>query len=100
MKQELLRNKSIAYENKTANGIRALMKQDCLYSLGKKKDIVHTISFLKSYSATPETARSTFPERRQEVHTYIFFVPPSTLTLTDFTFAFHILLDLLCEWLT
>ena len=100
MKQELLRNKSIAYENKTADGIRSLMKQDCLYSLGKKKDIVYTISFLKSYSATPDTARSTFPERRQEVHTYIFFVPPSTLTLTDFTFAFHILLDLLCEWLT
>ena len=76
------------------------MKYDSLYSLGKKKDIAHTISFLTSYSATPDTARSTFPERRQEVHTYILFVQPSTLTLTDFTFAFHILFDLLCEWLT
>mgnify|MGYP006956715382 FL=1 len=45
-------------------------------------------------------ARSTKPERRHEVHTYIFLDPPSVLTLTDLTLAFHILLDLLCEWLT
>ena len=42
-------------------------------------------------------ARSTKPDFRQEVHTYIFFDPPSVLTLTDFTFDFHILLDLLWE---
>ena len=45
-------------------------------------------------------ARSTKPERRHEVHTYIFLDPPSVLTLTDLTLAFHILLDLLWEWLT
>ena len=45
-------------------------------------------------------ALSTRPERRQEVHTYIFFAPPLTLTLTDFTLAFQIALDLLWEWLT
>ena len=45
-------------------------------------------------------ALSTKPERRQEVHTYIFFAPPLTLTLTDFTLAFQIELDLLWEWLT
>ncbi len=45
-------------------------------------------------------ALSTKPERRQEVHTYIFFVPPFTFTLTDLTFAFQIALDLLWEWLT
>lgn len=45
-------------------------------------------------------ALSTKPERRQEVHTYIFLAAPLTLTLTDFTFAFQIALDLLWEWLT
>lgn len=40
-------------------------------------------------------ARSTLPERRQEVQTYIFFVPPFTFTLTDLRFDFHILLLLL-----
>ena len=42
-------------------------------------------------------ARSTFPDLKQEVHTYIFLAPFSVLTLTDFTFDFHILLDLLWE---
>ena len=43
-------------------------------------------------------ALSTFPDLRQEVHTYIFFAPPvAVLTFTDFTFDFHILLDLLWE---
>ena len=42
-------------------------------------------------------ARSTFPDLRQEVHTYIFCGTPFTFTLTDFTFDFHILLVLLCE---
>ena len=45
-------------------------------------------------------ARSTKPERRHEVHTYIFLDPPSVLTLTDLTLDFHILLDLIWEWLT
>ena len=45
-------------------------------------------------------ALSTKPDLKQEVHTYILWVPPFTLTLTDFTFAFHILLDRLWEWLT
>ena len=45
-------------------------------------------------------ALSTKPERKQEVHTYIFLAPPLTLTLTDLTFAFQIALDLLWEWLT
>ena len=45
-------------------------------------------------------ARSTAPERKHPVHTGIFFVPPLTLTLTDLMFGFHILLLLLCEWLT
>jgi hypothetical protein len=45
-------------------------------------------------------ALSTKPERKQEVHTYIFLAPPFTLTLTDLTFAFQIALDLLWEWLT
>lgn len=40
-------------------------------------------------------ARSTLPERRQEVQTYIFFVPPFTFTLTDLRLDFHILLLLL-----
>ena len=40
-------------------------------------------------------ALSTFPDLKQEVHTYIFFVAPLTLTLTDLTLEFQILLDLL-----
>ena len=42
-------------------------------------------------------ALSTLSERKHEVHTYIFFVPPFTLTRTDLMLDFHILLDLLCE---
>ena len=45
-------------------------------------------------------ALSTNPERKQDVHTYIFFTPPFTLTLTDLMFALQIALDLLWEWLT
>ena len=48
----------------------------------------------------PDQALSTFPERRQEVHTYILFVWPFCLTLTDLMFGFQTLFDLLCEWLT
>ena len=40
-------------------------------------------------------ALSTNPDRRQEVHTCIVFAAPFTLTLTDFTLDFHILLDIL-----
>ena len=59
----------------------------------------------KRVSRSPDThhfpyARSTFPDLRQEVQTYIFLAAPLTLTLTDFTLDFHILLDLLWEWLT
>lgn len=35
-------------------------------------------------------ARSTRPDLRQDVHTYIFFEPPSVFTRTDFMFDFHI----------
>ncbi len=49
----------------------------------------------RSLSLIFHYALSTKPERKQEVHTYILWVPPLTLTLTDFTFAFHILLALL-----
>ena len=42
-------------------------------------------------------ALSTFPDLKQEVHTYIFFAPPFTFTFTDFTLDLHILLDLLWE---
>ena len=35
-------------------------------------------------------ARSTHPDFKQEVQTYIFLAPPSVFTLTDFTFDFHI----------
>jgi len=38
-------------------------------------------------------ALSTLPDLRQEVQTYIFFVPPFTLTRTDFTFGFQIWLE-------
>ena len=38
-------------------------------------------------------ARSTFPDLRQEVQTYILRAAPLTLTLTDFTLDFHILFD-------
>ena len=45
-------------------------------------------------------ALSTNPERKQDVHTYIFLTPPFTLTRTDLMFALQIALDLLWEWLT
>ena len=53
-----------------------------------------------SLDSSDSYARSTAPLLRQEVQTYIFFEPPSVLTLTDLIFGFHILFDLLCEWLT
>ena len=45
-------------------------------------------------------ALSTRPDFRHDVHTYIFFDPPSVFTLTDFTFDFHIFGVFLWEWLT
>jgi len=42
-------------------------------------------------------ARSTAPERRQEVQTYACCGTPSTLTLTRLMLDFHILFVLLCE---
>ena len=45
---------------------------------------------LFKYRSLPDYARSTRPDFRQDVQTYIFLDPPSVLTLTDFTFDFHI----------
>ena len=45
-------------------------------------------------------ARSTFPDLKQEVQTYILLEAPFTFTLTDLMLDFHILFDRLCEWLT
>lgn len=54
----------------------------------KKRDELQIISFyLSNYYA-----RSTLPDFKQDVQTYIFLVfPPSVFTLTDFTLDFHIL---------
>ena len=70
--------------------------RDCAESVKRKRGHVkrHVLSISSNY------ALSTKPERKQEVHTYIFLAPPLTLTLTDLTFAFQIALDLLWEWLT
>ena len=51
-------------------------------------------------NGTENYARSTLPDLKQEVQTYIFLAPPFTFTLTDLMLDFHILLDLLWEWLT
>ena len=57
-------------------------------------------SFFNGYFSMDQTL-STRLERKQEVHTYTLLTPPlSVLTRTDFTLDFHILLVLLCEWLT
>lgn len=72
----------------------------------KKEDVctaVHCHRYDNSFyfaQSKCDYALSTFPERRHEVHTYIFFVPPFTFTRTDFKFDFQILLLLLWEWLT
>ena len=47
-----------------------------------------------------QTARVTFPERRQRVQTLTDFVFPFTTALTFLMLAFQVLFDLLCEWLT
>lgn len=69
----------------------------------KTKKEGHPFSLMDAlfrYGFSTIYARSTAPERKQDVHTYIFFAPPATFTRTDFTFAFQILLERLCEWLT
>ena len=45
-------------------------------------------------------ARSTLPERRQRVHTFIFLGVPLTMTLTRCTLGAQIRLVFLLEWLT
>ena len=72
-----------------------LLENDLSYNphLSIKKIRNHKISdFFMSVS---DYARSTRPDFRQEVHTYIFLDPPSVLTRTDFTLDFHIFGDFL-----
>ena len=67
----------------------------------KKEDV--SICFTSSlfFSNFKSYARSTLPDFKQEVHTYVFLAPPfSVLIFTDFTFDFHIFGDFLFEWLT
>jgi hypothetical protein len=66
------------------------------YRRGQKKTLSHrTRPFLILY------ALSTLPLLKQEVQTYIFFAAPfAVFTLTDLMLDFHILFDLLWEWLT
>ncbi len=64
----------------------------------KKKNQI-PLNLILSYALN--YARSTLPDLKHEVHTYIFFVPPfSVFTRTDFTFDFHIFGVFLLEWLT
>ena len=72
---------------------------DAMQQLGKRAaiyraDLADSL-FDVALFAVPVYARSTFPLLRQEVQTYIFLFPFSVFMRTDFTFAFHILLDLL-----
>ena len=46
------------------------------------------------------TALSTFPERKQRVHTCNFLGVPLTIALTLLILGFHVRLERLCEWLT
>ena len=72
-----------------------LLENDLSYNphLSIKKIRNHKISdFFMSVS---DYARSTRPDFRQEVHTYIFLDPPSVLTRTDFTLDLHIFGDFL-----
>lgn len=62
-----------------------------------RKKLPHMRQLCGSFS---DYALSTNPERKQDVHTYIFLTPPFTLTRTDLMFALQIALDLLWEWLT
>ena len=70
-----------------------MMKEDRLDSFFKMQKSPHGLFYLRE--PIHNYARSTNPDFKQEVHTYIFFGAPFTRTLTDFTFDFHILFDLL-----
>lgn len=52
------------------------------------------------FSTFQDYALSTFPDLKQEAHTYNFLGVPLTLQLTRLMFDFQTLFDLLCEWLT
>lgn len=58
------------------------------------KLILHQ-SLFYSFAGSNYYARSTRPDLKQDVQTYIFLEPPSVFTLTDFTFDFHIFGDFL-----
>lgn len=62
-------------------------------NLNIKKIRNHKISDF--FISVSDYARSTRPDFRQEVHTYIFLDPPSVLTRTDFTLDLHIFGDFL-----
>lgn len=68
-------------------------KENYTINKQRKKDAIGTLSLHLTY--INDYARSTLPDLRHEVHTYVFFAAPFTMILTDFTLAFHILLDLL-----
>ena len=64
-----------------------------LICINKRRRIIH-------YSRCGNNrnyARSTLPDLKQDVQTYIFLEAPFTFTFTDLMLDFHILLDLLCE---
>lgn len=83
-------------------GLRpVLFSRDEILSLEKAKKELPPKNFSNSPVFTFKSyALSTLPDFRQDVHTYIFLAPPLTLTFTDLTLDFHILLERLCEWLT
>ena len=67
----------------------------------KKKKTENKIALCLAFLFTcDQTERVTFPERKQRVQTYTDFGVPFTIARTFLTFAFHVLFDLLCEWLT
>ena len=71
-------------------GIRPIkQKKEIDYKL-----ILHQ-SLFYSFAGSNYYARSTRPDLKQDVQTYIFLEPPSVFTLTDFTFVFHIFGDFL-----
>ena len=75
------------------NGKCAVCRLPVFANKNTKKQPPHNTG---AYATT--YALSTFPDLKQEVHTYIFFAPPAVVfTLTDLTLDFHILLDLLWE---
>lgn len=62
-----------------------------LNSKEKPASVINTdTGFIFILSRVEDYALSTRPDFRHDVQTYIFLEPPSVLTLTDFTFDFHI----------